>query len=59
MHPSLSFNSNDGSIHIASVEQPITHGMQKEVAASALATLFRSLRYTDISAKVLVPHENS
>ena len=42
MHPSLSFNSNDGSIHIASVEQPITHGMQKEVAASALATLFRS-----------------
>jgi len=42
MHPSLSFNSNDGSIHIASVAEPIAQGMQKERAASALATFFRS-----------------
>jgi hypothetical protein len=42
MHPSLSFNSNDGSIHIASVAQPITQGMQKEVATSLLEAFFRS-----------------
>ncbi|WP_157582399.1 hypothetical protein [Rhodanobacter spathiphylli] len=42
MQSSISFDSNDGSIRIATVACPIAQGMRQEVAASELAAFFRN-----------------